>query len=69
MNLPKGFAARLLPAAAALLLFFVVAAAYFAPQFRGEALPQHDVVQYEGMARDITQMMSQKHIRRCRRYS
>ena len=45
MNLPKGFAARLLPAAAALLLFFVVAAAYFAPQFRGEALPQHDVVQ------------------------
>lgn len=56
MNLPKGFAARLLPAAAALLFFFVVAAAYFAPQFRGEALPQHDVVQYEGMARDITQM-------------
>lgn len=56
MNLPKGFAARLLSAAAALLFFFVVAAVYFAPQFRGEALPQHDVVQYEGMARDITQM-------------
>ena len=38
MNLPKGFAARLLPAAAALLLFFVVAAAYFAPQFRDTQL-------------------------------
>ena len=56
MNLPKGLAGRLLPAAAALLLFFIVGALYFAPQFRGEVLPQHDVVQYEGMARDITQM-------------
>ena len=30
--------------------------AYFAPQFRGEVLPQHDVVQYEGMAKDISDM-------------
>ena len=35
---------------------FVVSAAYFAPQFRGEALPQHDVIQYEGMAKDISDM-------------
>ena len=56
MNLPKGFGGRMLAGAAALLLFLLVGALYFAPQFRGEVLPQHDVVQYEGMARDITQM-------------
>ena len=60
MTLSQGFVRRLLPAAAALSLFFTVSAAYFAPQFRGEALPQHDVVQYEGMARDITQMRQQR---------
>lgn len=56
MDSPKTIIRRLLPAAAALALFFVVSAAYFAPQFRGEVLPQHDVVQYEGMSRDITEM-------------
>ena len=56
MDFSKGFLKRLLPAAAALTLFFVVSALYFAPQFRGEVLPQHDVLQYEGMARDITDM-------------
>lgn len=49
-------ARKLLPALAALALFFVVSAVYFAPQFRGEVLPQHDVVQYEGMSRDIVRM-------------
>ncbi len=44
---------KLAPTLSALFIFFVVSAAYFAPQFRGEALPQHDVVQYEGMTRDI----------------
>ena len=34
-------------------LFFVVAALYFAPQFGGEVLVQHDVQQYEGMSKDI----------------
>lgn len=35
---------KVLPTGAALLLFFIVSAAlYFAPQFRGEVLPQHDV--------------------------
>ena len=36
-----------------MLLFFVVAALYFAPQFSGEVLVQHDVQQYEGMTKDI----------------
>jgi len=56
MEFPKGQGGRMLAGAAALLVFFVVSALYFAPQFRGEVLPQHDVVQYEGMARDITEM-------------
>lgn len=61
MILSKDFVRRLAPAAAALSLFFAVSVLYFAPQFRGEVLPQHDVVQYEGMARDITQMRQQQH--------
>lgn len=56
MDFSKTALCKLLPAAAALALFFVVSAAYFAPQFRGEVLPQHDVVQYEGMNKDITDM-------------
>lgn len=56
MKLPQGLPARLGPALVALLCFFVASVVYFAPQFRGEVLPQHDVVQYEGMARDITAM-------------
>ena len=40
-------------AAGAVALFFVVAALYFAPQFGGEVLVQHDVQQYDGMSRDI----------------
>ena len=47
---------KVLPTGAALLLFFIVSALYFAPQFRGEVLPQHDVQQYEGMAKDISDM-------------
>ena len=34
-------------------LFFVVAAVYFAPQFEGRVLAQHDVQQYGGMTSDI----------------
>ncbi len=44
---------RLLPAAAALSLFFLVSAVCFAPQFRGEVLPRHDVQQYESMVQEI----------------
>lgn len=35
------------------MLFFVLSALYFAPQLSGEKLVQHDVVQYEGMCKDI----------------
>ena len=30
-------------------LFFVLSALYFAPQYSGKVLAQHDVQQYEGM--------------------
>ena len=53
MDFSNTIRSKLLPALAAFALFFVVSAAYFAPQFRGEALPQHDVIQYEGMAKEI----------------
>ncbi len=46
----------LLPAGVALLLFFVSSVLYFAPQFGGDRLAQHDTVQYEGMAQEIKQM-------------
>ena len=36
-----------------IVLFFVLAATYFAPQFSGKVLMQHDVQQYEGMCKDI----------------
>ncbi len=39
--------------AAAIVLFFLIAALYFAPQFSGQTLMQHDVQQYEGMSKDI----------------
>ncbi len=50
---------RLTPFLAAVALFFVLAVIYFAPQFGGEELPQHDVVQYEGMAHDIRECRAQ----------
>ena len=56
MDFSNTIGSKLLPVAAALAIFFVVSAAYFAPQFRGEVLPQHDVIQYEGMAKDISDM-------------
>lgn len=55
MNRYREYLLRALPFAAALILFFGVSALYFAPQFAGEVLPQHDVQQYEGMVRDIRQ--------------
>ncbi len=59
MNFSKISLRRLLPAAIAFILFFVVSATYFAPQFRGDKLPQHDVLQYEGMNSDIRQMRTE----------
>ena len=56
MEFSNTIRSKLLPTATALVLFFVVSALYFSPQFRGEVLPQHDVIQYEGMAKDISDM-------------
>ena len=53
MDFKRSSLHRLLPAAAALALFFVASALYFTPQFGGEVLPQHDVMQYEGMVKEI----------------
>lgn len=53
MNASKSIILRLLPAGVAVVIFFAVSALYFAPQFTGEVLPQHDVLQYEGMTHDI----------------
>lgn len=55
----KAKLAKIIPGAVAILLFFIAAAAYFAPQFRGEVLPQHDVIQYRGMSSDIYDMRDQ----------
>ena len=55
MVFQKDTGKRWVAAAAALAVFLLVSALYFAPQFRGEVLPQHDVLQYEGMSRDIYQ--------------
>ena len=55
MVFQKDTGKRWVAAAAALAAFLLVSALYFAPQFRGEVLPQHDVLQYEGMSRDIYQ--------------
>ena len=53
MNSARNILRRTAPLLAAVALFFVVAAWYFAPQFAGEVLPQHDVQQYRGMTADI----------------
>lgn len=50
---------KLLPAAVAVLLFFTLAALYFAPQFGGDVLPQHDVRQYEGASREVYEARAQ----------
>lgn len=59
MDRLKALLNRAKPALAALVLFFTAAAAYFAPQFSGDKLPQHDTVQYEGMSRDIKAMRAE----------
>ena len=53
MNINTPSYKRAAGCAAAIVLFFLIAALYFAPQFSGQALMQHDVQQYEGMSKDI----------------
>lgn len=48
-----------LPAGVAFLLFFIASALYFAPQFSGDRLTQHDTMQYDGMAQEIKQMRTE----------
>lgn len=59
MNRYREYLLRALPFAAAFVLFFGISALYFLPQFAGEVLPQHDVVQYEGMVHDIRQQRAE----------
>lgn len=49
----KSVLRRLLPYLAALACFIVITAVYFAPQYEGRTLRQHDMVQYEGMSKEI----------------
>lgn len=51
----RAFGRTLLSVVGVLVLFFAVSALFFAPQFRGRTLYQHDVMQYEGMWHDIEQ--------------
>lgn len=55
MDKAKEILTKILPYVVPLLLFFGVSLCYFAPQFAGKVLPQHDVEQYEGMWSDIRQ--------------
>ncbi len=48
-----------LPYIVSLGLFLAVTMLYFAPQFRGEVLPQSDIRQYEGMTQDIVEHRAQ----------
>ena len=59
MNISKTFLARTGITAAVLLIFLAVSALCFAPQFGGEQLPQHDVLQYDGMTQDIRENRTQ----------
>lgn len=56
---PQKSLTRWLPYGVALAVFLVINLLYFAPQFRGEVLPQHDIMQYEGMTRDIEEHRAQ----------
>lgn len=53
MNINTPSYKRAAGCAASIVLFFLIAALYFAPQFSGQTLMQHDVQQYEGMSKDI----------------
>lgn len=44
---------------AAPVIFLLVSMFYFAPQFRGEKLPMHDVTQYVGSSADIERHVAQ----------
>ena len=49
----RGWLLTALPWAVGVMIFVLVCNHFFAPQFENKTLGQHDVVQYEGMSRDI----------------
>lgn len=49
----KNFWRRAMPYAVAVVCFAAVCAFYFAPQFEGREIRMHDMVSYEGAAKDI----------------
>ena len=44
---------KALPYIVAVVLFWGLSALYFAPQYSGEVLVMHDMVQFDGMSRDV----------------
>ena len=46
---------RWMPILVALVVFVVINLFYFAPQFDGKVLAQHDILQYKGSVEDIMQ--------------
>ena len=44
---------RLLPVFAALALFYGLSLVYFSPMLDGKSLEQHDIMQWQGMAREV----------------
>ena len=56
---PQKSLTRWLPYGVALAVFLVINLFYFAPQFQGEVLPQHDIMQYKGMTQDIEEHRAQ----------
>lgn len=59
MNQTNQLIRRAWPTLVALMIFFVASVLYFAPQFAGDRLEQHDTMQYDGMAREIKQMRAE----------
>ena len=56
MNFKNSLRHPLFATGVALITFWMVSVLYFLPQMEGKVLPQNDVIQYEGMTRDIKQM-------------
>jgi hypothetical protein len=50
---------KFLPYLIALLVFAGVCAAYFFPQYRGDVLSQHDMIQVSGMSKDVVDFRSE----------
>ena len=59
MDFSKIIHSPLFAFAVSVVVFFGVSALYFSPQFEGKVLRQNDVIQYEGMTRDIKQMRAE----------